>query len=267
MAHINVEELAEYMLGGNDVSLDGMSIEELQELKAALGEAKAKKKAEMDLQAAQKAEDERLFAQTLATSPAFAALATPQARLLYDYGFRTLEDIRKATRTDLLNLQGIGQGTITRLKNAGVEFAKRSQLPKNSWEIYVMWKGQGRTVTRFISVPKSASLAQLADIILWGYDFENDHAHAFFMDGQPWSKNAYFTQAMHGEGLTGLGPATQEVSLEGLQLNDTFLMLFDFGAEWRFTCKVSGERFSGNPAKVQMIMWTGQSPQQYPDED
>ncbi|MFC0266085.1 IS1096 element passenger TnpR family protein [Alloscardovia macacae] len=266
MTRMTIEELAEHMLTGKEIPFDEMTPEEMRELHAELKKANAKRKEEMDLQAAQKAEDERLFEQTLATYPAFAALVKPQARLLYDYGFRTLEDLQKATRTDLLNLQGIGQGTITRLKNAGVEFAKRSQLPKNSWEIYVMWKGQGRTVTRFISVPKSASLAQLADIILWGYDFENDHAHAFFMDGQPWSKNAYFTQAMHGEGLKGLGPATQEVSLEGLQLNDTFLMLFDFGAEWRFTCKVSGERFSGDPAKVQMIMWTGQSPQQYPDE-
>lgn len=40
---------------------------------------------------------------------------------------------------------------------------------------------------RHIQVSVNEDLETLADIILWAFDFDNDHAHAFFMDNKAWS--------------------------------------------------------------------------------
>lgn len=35
---------------------------------------------------------------------------------------------------------------------------------------------------RHIQIPKTKTLAELADVILWSFDFASDHAHGFCMD-------------------------------------------------------------------------------------
>ena len=42
----------------------------------------------------------------------------------------------------------------------------------------------GKGCYRHIQVSLNESLEELADIILWAFDFCNDHAHAFFMDNK-----------------------------------------------------------------------------------
>lgn len=48
-----------------------------------------------------------------------------------------------------------------------------------AWVISVKFK---KGCYRHIQIPKTKTLAELADVILWSFDFEKAHAHAFFMD-------------------------------------------------------------------------------------
>ena len=54
---------------------------------------------------------------------------------------------------------------------------------------------------RHIQIPKKDTLAVLADVILWSFDFVNDHAHAFFMDNVAWSDaDSYFLSFVSDDG-------------------------------------------------------------------
>ena len=101
---------------------------------------------------------------------------------------------------------------------------------------YVISVSAGTGCYRHIQISKSATLYKLHQAILRAFDFEDDHAHAFFMDNHYWSGNAaFFSMKMHGDERL-----TKYCKLEKLNLSkgDQFKYLFDFGDEWRFQCKV-----------------------------
>ena len=115
---------------------------------------------------------------------------------------------------------------------------------------------------RHIQISASATLYQLHKIILTAFDFEDDHAHAFFMDNRAWSSyDAYFSMEMRGgERLT------KKYKLKSLNLKkgDKFKYLFDFGEDWCFQCKVLREleERTDIPGVIRSV---GQAPEQYPD--
>lgn len=64
---------------------------------------------------------------------------------------------------------------------------------------------------------------------------DEDHLHAFFMDGKAWSKAAYWGKE------SGRKPCSNQVILKNLGLipGQKFLYLYDFGDELRFTVELS----------------------------
>jgi hypothetical protein len=115
---------------------------------------------------------------------------------------------------------------------------------------------------RNIRISCDATLAQLSVAILGAYEFENDHAYAFFMDNNAWSDvDSYYMESV---GECDDDRFTCNVSLRQLSLNlgMKFLYIFDFGDEWRFQCEVMQiiDEISIAPAVVQKM---GASPKQY----
>lgn len=127
---------------------------------------------------------------------------------------------------------------------------------------YVISVSAGTGCYRHIQISKSATLYKLHKAIIDAFDFEDDHAHAFFMDNHYWSGNAaFFSVKMHGDERL-----TKSYKLEKLNLSkgDQFKYLFDFGDEWRFQCKVLRELDEQLDIPC-VIRSMGESPEQYPE--
>lgn len=129
---------------------------------------------------------------------------------------------------------------------------------------YVISVSAGTGCYRHIQISKSANLYKLHKAIINAFDFEDDHAHAFFMDNHYWSEyGAFFSMKMHGDERL-----TKSMKLKKLNLSkgDQFKYVFDFGDEWRFQCKVLREVEDDIDIPC-VIRSVGESPEQYPDWD
>lgn len=127
---------------------------------------------------------------------------------------------------------------------------------------YVISVSLGTGCYRHIQISASATLFQLHKIILSSFQFEDDHAHAFFMDNHIWSAgDPFFSMKMRGDELL-----TTEYTLADVMLakGDKFKYLFDFGADWCFQCKVLRE-LEDRTDIPGVIRSVGQAPEQYPD--
>ena len=125
---------------------------------------------------------------------------------------------------------------------------------------YVISVSAGTGCYRHIQISKSATLYKLHKAIINAFDFEDDHAHAFFMDNHYWSGYAaFFSMKMHGDERL-----TKSYKLEKLNLikGDQFKYVFDFGDEWRFQCKVLRE-LEEQSDLPRIIRSVGESPEQY----
>ena len=129
---------------------------------------------------------------------------------------------------------------------------------------YVISVSAGTGCYRHIQISKSATLYKLHQAIIRAFDFDDDHAHAFFMDNHYWSEyRAFFSMKMNGD-----EKLTKSRKLEKLNLSkgSQFKYLFDFGDEWRFQCKVLRELEDTVDIPC-VIRSVGESPEQYPDWD
>ena len=132
---------------------------------------------------------------------------------------------------------------------------------------YVISVSAGTGCYRHIQISKSATLYTLHKAIISAFEFEDDHAHAFFMDNHYWSGYAaFFSMKMRGDERL-----TKSYKLEKLNLSkgDQFKYVFDFGDEWRFQCKVLRELDEQLDIPC-VIRSVGESPEQYlqwADED
>ena len=115
---------------------------------------------------------------------------------------------------------------------------------------------------RHIQIPKT--LAELADVILWSFDFASDHAHAFFMDNVAWSHaDSYFLSFVSDDVEERY---TENVYLDILSVKQKFKFIFDFGDEWRFECQVLRE-IEIEDEEAYLVCLIGTPPEQYPDYD
>lgn len=125
---------------------------------------------------------------------------------------------------------------------------------------YVISVSAGTGCYRHIQISKSATLYRLHKAIINAFDFEDDHAHAFFMDNKYWSGQASFwsMEMRGGERLT----KNYKLESLGISKGDQFKYLFDFGDEWRFQCKVLREE--AEPMDIPYVVRRiGDSPEQY----
>lgn len=129
---------------------------------------------------------------------------------------------------------------------------------------YVISVSAGTGCYRHIQIAKTATLYKLHQAILKAFDFEDDHAHAFFMDNRYWSPaDPFFSMKMRGnERLTKSYKLEKFLFSKG----DQFKYIFDFGDEWRFQCKVLRETDDRIDIPC-VIRRVGESPEQYPELD
>ena len=127
---------------------------------------------------------------------------------------------------------------------------------------YVISVSAGTGCYRHIQISQKASLFRLHEAILEAFEFEDDHAHAFFMDNRIWSPyDAYYSMKMDGdERLT----KSRKLANLDLKKGSQFKYVFDFGDEWRFQCKVLRELEADTKTPL-VIRSVGESPEQYPD--
>ena len=119
---------------------------------------------------------------------------------------------------------------------------------------------------RHIQVSLNDTLEDLADIIIWAFDFCNDHAHAFFMDNQVWSDYDCYYMAEVDEEDEYRHTCDVKLSKLGLQKDDKFKFVFDFGDSWEFQCRVL-RVIDEDTNEAEIIRSVGKSPEQYPDYD
>ena len=141
------------------------------------------------------------------------------------------------------------------------EIEAEKQAPVEAWIISVKFR---KGCYRHIQIPKTKTLAELADVILWSFDFENDHAHAFFMDDLFWSDaDSYFLSFVSDDGEERY---TENVYLDILSVKQKFKFIFDFGDEWCFECQVLRE-IATEDEEAYIVREVGTPPEQYPDYD
>ena len=127
---------------------------------------------------------------------------------------------------------------------------------------YVISVSLGTGCYRHIRIGEQETLDRLHKVILDAFDFDDDHAHAFFLDDRYWSD----AQAYFSDYLDDAEEYSSDVTLRQLRLEkgDKFKFLFDFGDEWRFQCKVLREleERTDIPGVIRTV---GEAPAQYPD--
>ncbi len=125
---------------------------------------------------------------------------------------------------------------------------------------YVISVSLGTGCYRHIRISAEATLFHLHAAILDAFAFDDDHAHAFFMDNHMWSRTAGY----YMEGMDDSDRSTMDYRLGqfGLQKGSAFKYVFDFGDEWTFQCKVLQELEESTPIP-RIIRKRGQAPQQY----
>lgn len=127
---------------------------------------------------------------------------------------------------------------------------------------YVISVSLGTGCYRHIQISKSATLFRLHKAILEAFEFEDDHAHAFFMDNRIWSQyDAYYSMKMDSHDRLTKGRKLEKLNLKK---GSQFKYVFDFGDEWRFQCKVLRELEEDTKTPL-VIRSVGESPEQYPD--
>jgi hypothetical protein len=97
-----------------------------------------------------------------------------------------------------------------------------------------------------------------------GFEFDNDHLYAFFLDGKRFSK--YAVNCPYSEEP----PFTDELCLGNCRLinKQRILYLFDFGDEWRFDVVLDIKHDIEMVFEdIEIIKSVGKSPEQYPDYD
>ncbi|MBP2660836.1 MAG: plasmid pRiA4b family protein [Firmicutes bacterium] len=117
-----------------------------------------------------------------------------------------------------------------------------------------------RGVWRRIQLVSKHTLHDLHKAILEAYDFSDDHLYAFFMNGQPWRGEAYWSPN------NDEGPYADKIKLGNLNLEikQKFLYLYDFGDEWTFSIQVEKILETDVPVLKPIIFETrGEAPEQY----
>lgn len=115
---------------------------------------------------------------------------------------------------------------------------------------------------RHIIFPLDEKLSSVADEILYGFDFTNDHVYAFFMDNIAFSPadNYYVDFLAEMDGYR----STSDFSLRDLNLTKgkAFKFVFDFGDDWRFQCKVL-RLIDDHDGSIELLKEVGDAPSQY----
>lgn len=114
---------------------------------------------------------------------------------------------------------------------------------------------------RTIALHDSQTLLDLHTWIQRAFSFMDDHLYAFYMDGQPYSRNCYNAP------YDNAGPYVDAVTIAELYLEEgqQFLYLFDFGDEWLFQVTVEKIYEGVDDCVPGIRKEKGKAPTQYED--
>lgn len=138
-------------------------------------------------------------------------------------------------------------------------------------------KGQVKTYTfrvnhralpkiwREVELAEDQTLEDLHLIIQQAFDWWDDHLYSFFMSGRPWDDTSEI-----GSPWSDANLHTHQVQISqlGLEPDQTFLYLFDYGDNHEFdvqVLRIDPTAPQGNYPKI--VARQGQAPEQYPDYD
>ncbi len=148
--------------------------------------------------------------------------------------------------------------------DAILDHGKGKPTPGRGGNVYIFKVSYSRNIWRRIKISSVHSLHHLHEAIQDAFEFDNDHSYAFFMDGRPWSQNAYWDRN------AGDSPFADRATVGKLELvnGQKILYLFDFGDEWMFTVRVDEILYSDvPPVRPVVVEKKGDAPVQYPDCD
>ena len=132
---------------------------------------------------------------------------------------------------------------------------------------------------RTIEASGNCTFDDLHDVIFQAFDRYDHHLYSFFITRKDTKnvRNIYdapeITHPQNLEGIMGFGKrkkstAKTRISDVGLNENDVFHYLFDFGDDWWHRIKVQNINETKSKIKrIKLIKSVGESPPQYPDYD
>lgn len=125
---------------------------------------------------------------------------------------------------------------------------------------YVVSASLGKGCYRHIRISTSDTLETLHSAILDAFGFEDDHAHAFFLDNRLWSDaDSYYSEVIEdAERFTKDYP----LGSVGLRPGMAFKYVFDFGDEWAFQLKLLSALEEPTDAP-RILRSVGDAPPQY----
>ena len=115
---------------------------------------------------------------------------------------------------------------------------------------------------RHILIDSTATFFSLHESILGAFEFDDDHAHAFFLDNVAWSdRDSLYSPFIEDE----IAYSDQyTLAQKDLSIGKKFKYVFDFGEEWQFQCKIL-KTLSVKTLVPMIIKEKGESPIQYGD--
>ncbi|MCL2149946.1 MAG: plasmid pRiA4b ORF-3 family protein [Dehalococcoidia bacterium] len=126
----------------------------------------------------------------------------------------------------------------------------------------------GKGCYRHIQIDESATLFALHGEIMYAFEFDDDHLHAFFMNNRAWDRNMQYI--CPGGNLDSARGFSDKITLSRFHLGkgDKFLYIFDFGDAWRFQIRVL-RVIDGSTKKPAVLKSVGEVRQYgyYEDED
>lgn len=140
-------------------------------------------------------------------------------------------------------------------------FCDKKDSDRSKAETYYISVSLMKGIYRHIKISGNATLEQLHEAIVYSFEFDDDHAHAFFLNNKIWSNNGYYSKYIDERNHTCDYSIRQVLSVK-----QQFVYVFDFGDEWRFNCKVL-KIANESCNETEIVRSVGASPKQYPDYD
>lgn len=113
---------------------------------------------------------------------------------------------------------------------------------------------------RHIKISSGATLEELHETVIDAFNFDDDHAHVFFLNNKAWSNNGYYSKYIDD----GRKHSCDYTIGQVLDDKHQFIYIFDFGDEWKFKCKVL-KITDETCYEAEIVRSVGASPEQYPN--
>lgn len=147
--------------------------------------------------------------------------------------------------------------------------ARKKPEPKGN--VHVIRVSLDKKRHRDIAIRGHQALEKLAEAIVASWDFDLDHAYGFFgnLENPYDSEERYELFADLGEDFDSDSGSVRKTAVEDVfPQGKKMLFLFDYGDEWLFLAEcVEVKPATSNERLPAIIARTGDSPEQYPDEE